>query len=492
MVRRDRKLILVLLFSFLIAYSFYHDGLQYIKEIPKGSNGYISDEVWYVSASRNLLREVFHVQPLCAKCNATIVFKNTTVMTDFVLKLSKYKLKYLGSYTKFPGIYVASERERLLNLTHEKGVTLVQLGWMYPDKEGIYKYLNLEHPPVAKYFIMSSIYINDKPPSWRLPGLVLSSIALYVAIVAIYIASKSLILTFASGVLLYYDIPYRVMSLVAMLDIYAAAFSLIAFAILINNRRKSGTLLWGIASASKYTAVPYLLPIAYIYWRESKAIIPSILIPALTFVIVLTLTSLPIIVGLGPVRWLNELLGGIKWFLTSRPAGPPPASPLDWILGKQPSPLLIKPDLYVRTNPSVMQLAIISFFLLFPLRKERKYFVSWMASFFLVSSLLGFTLVYIAGNKTLYTFYAPVFTVFADIGTAGVILLLTALEDLGDSIAWWWRTIKRAWRIGWGEEVIYCKVVPRGERNEEEGNPRHSRESGSANTEKGSHKESSY
>ncbi len=490
MVTIDKRLVIVLLFSFILSFNFYQSGLKYIKEIPKGSNGYISDEVWYVSASRNILREVFHLQPLCSKCNATLVFKNTSAMTDFVLRISRYRLKFLGSYTKFPGIYVSASRERLLNLTTIKNVTLVQLGWMYPDKEGIYKYLNLEHPPIGKYFILTSIYFNDKPPSWRLPGLTLASVALFITTIAIYLVSRSLILTFASGILLYYDIPYRVMSLVAMLDIYASVFSLIAFSLLINRRRRLGTIIWGIAAASKYTAVPYILPLAYLYWKERKAIIPSFLIPAMVFVVILTLSSLPLIIGLGPIRWINELLGGIKWFLTSRPAGPPPASPLDWILGKQPSPLLINPDMYVRTNPSVMQLGIISFFLLYPLRKERKYLVGWIASLFLVSSLLGFMFVYLAGNKTLYTFYAPVFSVFADIATAGVVLLLTSLEDLGESISWWWSAVKKAWRVGWGEEIIYCRVVPKDERNEEKRITRHSRESGSPNTEEGSYKES--
>jgi len=455
------KLIVILAFSSIFAYNVYLFDIKFVNE-PPFKYHYISDEVWYVSASRNLLREVFHIYP--PSTNATVQAKDVVALSKFIsLYSSKFGIVSSEPYSKIENAaYVIGNNtegiKELLKEYKKYNLTLVQPGWKYPDQKGILKYLNLEHPPLAKYFIMNQIRIKDVPPNWRVPGIELGALVTFVLPVALFLYTRSLLLSFTSLLLLYFDEAFRVMSMVAMLDGYAGSFSALSLAALIFSPAL-GTLFYALASTSKYTALFYFIPIAYVYWFEKrKSPLGSLMRPLLAFAIALIALSLPIILGLGFDTWLSKLLWGIKWFLMSRPSGPPPASPLDWVLGRQPSPLYVNPSLYVYTNPTIIQLALMAFFLLFPLRRERAYRPSWLASLYLVSALLGLSLVYVAGNKTLYTFYVSVFTPMADVASAGIVLLLANWDDANETVEWWWRAAKRALRWLLGKERLVCRL----------------------------------
>ncbi len=456
------KLLLILFFSSIFSYSFY---LTDYKVLNSSSikDTYISDETWYVSASRNLLREAFHAFPRSP--NATLQFKSVVDLAKFNgLYSSNFSFVKIEPYVKIKNAEYAIGRNvtKVFELIKEKdkyNLTIVQPGWKYPDKEGILNYLNLEHPPVGKYFIMYQILKKDVPMNWRIPSMLLGSLVILVLPVAILLSTESFWLSFLTLLLLYFDEPLRVMSMVAMLDIYAASFSAMSFAALLFEPY-SATLLYAIASSSKYTAFFYFLPIAYVFWLEKrKSPLGSFLRPLITFVLILTLTSLPIIMGLGFQKWLKNLIGGIEWFLVSRPSGPPPSTPWDWIMGTGKVPLSVKPTLEVYTNPTIMQLAIIAFFLLLPLRKRKLYRAPWLASLYLVSALLGFQLVYWAGNHTLYAFYTVVFTPFADVAAAGLAISLMNYSHISEALQWWWNVIKTTWQWLWGKKRLECKLV---------------------------------
>ena len=453
------KSIVVISLSFILALNFYLFAIDFVNKPPFKYN-YISDEVWYVSASRNLLREVFHAYPNSS--NATIQAKDIVSLTKFIsLYSSKYGIESSEPYTKVKNAayLIGNSTEgikRLIKDAKKYNITLVQPGWKYPDQEGILKYLNLEHPPLGKYLIAYQILKDDVPPNWRVPGIILGTIAFFVLPVALYFYTNSLLLSLGTLLLLHFDEAFRVMSMVAMLDGYAASFSVLSLAALPFSPGLA-TLFYALASTSKYTALFYIVPIAYAY-RKRRSPLGSVLVPALAFLIALVALSAPIILSLGFNEWLSRLLWGVKWFLTSRPSGPPPASPLDWILGTQPSPLYINPSLYVYTNPTIMQLALLAFFVLFPLRNKRTYRPAWLSSLYLVSALLGFTLVYLAGNKTLYTFYVAVFTPMADVAAAGVATLLADWPSAADALDWWARAARAAWAWLTGRASLKCKL----------------------------------
>jgi predicted membrane-bound dolichyl-phosphate-mannose-protein mannosyltransferase len=458
------EIIFVILFSIYMGVNFGITQYNYATTPPVKYN-YIGDEVWYVSAARNILREVLHTYPSCSStCNATIQFKDAPSMVIFLTKYaSNFSLNVLYHYNKVKfAAYFKGPKEDIFKLMKEKekyNITLVQPGWRYPEQQGILKYLNLEHPPLGKYFIGITMLYKDVPYEWRIPGIVLGSLVIALVPIAIYLYSRSLALWIASLLLLFYDEPLRTMSMVAMLDVYAGALSALSLAALPFSPW-GATAVLALAISSKYTAAFYLIPLAFLFWRrKSYGPLKALIIPSIVALLVFLALSMPLIVTLGPMKWLTKVLGGLEWFTVSRPSGPPPASPWDWIRGRVPSPLYIDPAVYVITSSSIMQTAMIAFFLLFPLRKRRKYWIAWMASFFLVSSLAGFEVLYIKGNRTLYTFYTVVFTPMADIATAGIIALLTNFDDLGESLSWWRRTLSEVSKWLWGEKKLRCELV---------------------------------
>ncbi|NPA84804.1 MAG: hypothetical protein GXO07_02215 [Crenarchaeota archaeon] len=455
------KAVLIAVLAASLSLSALNFGMQFINSYPFKYN-YISDEVWYVSASRNLLREVFGAYP--PSPNATVQAKDVVALSKFISLYSyQYGIVTSEPYTKIENAaYVVGNStegiKRLVEEGEKYNLTLVQPGWKYPDQKDILKYLNLEHPPLAKYFIMNQMLQKDVPPSWRVPGVVLGALVIFALPLALYLYSRSLLLAATSLLLLYFDEAFRVMSMVAMLDGYAGSFSALSLGALLFSPAL-GALFYALASTSKYTAFFYFIPIAYVYWFEKgKSPLGSLARPLAAFVAALLLTSLPIILGLGFEEWLGKLLWGLKWFLMSRPSGPPPASPLDWVLGTQPSPLYVDPALYVYTNPQIMMLGLMAFALLFPVRKERPYRASWLASLYLVSALLGLSLVYVAGNKTLYTFYVSVFTPMADVAAAGFAVLLANWEKADEVLGWWWRALRTFVRWALGKERLKCRM----------------------------------
>ena len=466
------KLAVVLAMTLIASYNFIVFELTYSKKPPIAYT-YVGDEVWYVSASRNILREVFHLFPPCSiQCNATVQFADKGSELRFLLKtVPKLKLSVLYNYTKVKNaLYIEGPKgsiEKLIKNKELYNITVVQPGWKYPEQQGILKYLNLEHPPLGKYFIGLAILEKDVPWMWRRPGIILSTVAFFTLTLASYLATGSLIMWITTLMLLYFDIPLRVMSMVAMLDIYSASFSMLAISALPFSVPLS-VVMWSLATSSKYTAAFYLIPLAYVFWKRGDGILEALLKPATVALATFLLLSLPLILHLGPFKWLDEVIRGLTWFTVSRPAGPPVSGPWEWMMGKGVSPLYINPALYVTTNAFVMLTGIASFFLLYPLKEKRPYKLSWIAAFFLISSLLGFQLLYLKGNRTLYAFYTVVFTPMADVAAAGIVALLSNLDDLGDSINWWMSVAVEVAKWLWGTKRLKCELVSLENENTEE------------------------
>ncbi|ALU12194.1 hypothetical protein EYM_01265 [Ignicoccus islandicus DSM 13165] len=457
------KLLFVVLISLALTLNFFYEEYQFAQMEPV-SHEYIGDEVWYTSAARNILREVFNLYPPCVSgCNATLQFNSALNLSYFLLNYAgNYSVDVLYHYQKVENaIYVSipkDELKEIMKKRDELNLTIVQPGWKYPEQKGILRYLNLEHPPLGKYFIASAMLKEDVPWMWRVPGIALASIALFSVLLGSYLATRSLWLWVAIALLIYHDVAFRTMSMVAMLDIYSAVFSMISLALL-PFKVELAIIAFALAVSSKYTAAFYALPIAYLLLKKGKSPLASVALPALAALIAFALLSMPLAIKLGVTKWITEVLNGLSWFTVSRPSGPPPASPLDWIEGRVPSPLYIDPAVYSVTNAAIMKTALLSFLILYPLKDRRRYSLPWYASFFLVSSLLGFELLYLKGNKTLYTFYTVVFTPMADIGAAGIVALLTNFDDVAYSLEWWRRAVSLGWALIKGEKRLKCEVI---------------------------------
>src|ERR1700709_2503077 len=105
--------------------------------------------------------------------------------------------------------------------------------------------LNPMHPPLAKQLIALSIRtFGDVPLGWRYPGVLFGALA----IVAMYLCGLALFAgqgpAIATGLLAFFNQMLFVQSRIAMLDIFALAFGLLAAAAFIHGFGKSRPHLW--------------------------------------------------------------------------------------------------------------------------------------------------------------------------------------------------------------------------------------------------------
>jgi predicted membrane-bound dolichyl-phosphate-mannose-protein mannosyltransferase len=104
------------------------------------------------------------------------------------------------------------------------------------------------------------------------------------------------------------------------------------------------------------------------------------------------------------LRWLNEIIGALKWHTTSRPPGPPTSTPWGWFINENPFYFHFNPTYSASVNIILYLAAIV--FLIFT-----AYLTIYRSKDFAAPSLwflgifLGFILIYILGNRTLYSFY---------------------------------------------------------------------------------------
>jgi len=124
--------------------------------------------------------------------------------------------------------------------------------------------LNPMHPPLAKQLIALSIRsFGDVPLGWRYPGVLFGALA----IVAIYLCGLTLFAAqgpaVASALLAFFNQMVFVQSRIAMLDIFALAFGLLAAASFMHGFRKPRPQLWfgltglscGLAIACKWSGL---------------------------------------------------------------------------------------------------------------------------------------------------------------------------------------------------------------------------------------------
>jgi len=341
-----------------------------------GDNGYISDEVWYVSASRNLL-QIFGLKPhssyitVPTRCNVTNALYTYSSIDAVLAKLPSN----------------CSGR----------------IGYTYPDKPGILDYLNLEHPPLGKYIIASALLVCDWPICWRLPSV----LAGFITLVLVFLALKPLAGPWWASLavfLMAWDRTFTALSGVAMLDVFLAAFTTAAIYTYLRGRLVETLALIGMAGSIKYSGFfPLMGLVAYYTLRRNLGRVLAVLVVPLA---VGAITWAPLAFYLGLGRVLGEVSSAISWHLTSRPAGPISSTPLDWLLMRNSFVLHLSPDVVASGTPAYLASLIIGPYAYLRSRDEvLLVFLTWG-----ISTFAGYCLVYAMGNRTLYSFYTAHFS----------------------------------------------------------------------------------
>jgi len=435
LIKRFRKLLPIILLVIILVYSGYElyrlaDRFTE-KELERHGKGYVSDEVWYVSSARNILLKTFHVEPRNPLNYSATIILNRTPSRGYVNSLaSRCGVEVVDwGYSKLRNAFYVetSSRDSLdqfINLVDEKyGVKAVVPGWRLPDHDNIQEYLNTEHPPLGKYFIALSIYLfGDYPTYWRYPSIVCGVLLLLLIYMITFRVTGNPWISLATTLIASLDQLYRVMSSIAMLDIYVALFTALSAYLLVSRRLYLSIIAAAVASTFKFSGLFIVIPIAIVYLRRiarEKGASPRILLENLFYIalIVILVTTLvqiivatPLIMSIGFKSWAQATISSFKWHTSIKCIGsgcPVSAAPWDWMLGVHGFAVYyftLKDKAVAIGNPITWPIALGLTILFLPAYKVSRR--SGWPILFLYGLLAGYVLLWIVGGRTQYSFYA--------------------------------------------------------------------------------------
>lgn len=332
---------------------------------------------------------------------------------------------YNNSYISDEIYYVDSARRILVNVFGYKGQLYPYSGETQPN------YYNFEHPPLAKYIIaLSMATLGDKPINWRIPSIILASLIPLIIYLGLSIGKgiKWIFLGALAALIASSDKILIVMGSVALLDIYAAFFLTIAIVFAYRKNLLLSAVFIGLASASKETGlfgVLALMILSFSLYGKKFLAIKKIAEIILIVIAVVLISYIPLFYHFGVLNIIQQTIGGYKWDLQSRPPGPPTSTPSGWLFNVDPFILSYSPLLEAETTPIIEVPAMVSAVSIFIscILYKRKYCYNAGVVFY-ISIFLGFWIVYLVGNHTLYSFYSVILTPAAAIALVEAINII--------------------------------------------------------------------
>ncbi len=389
------------------------------------AKGYVSDEVWYVNAARNILRNIFGCMPQMERVRATLIYAQKEDIQKAKLMASTYNISIIyDSFTKINALYVeAVNYSSIESFATLSGAVDVVFGWILGDSADINKYMNYEHPPLAKYLIALAMAVfGDRPLFWRIPSIIMGAITTLMTYFVAYTISKSKEVSLIASAFVAVDPMTRYLSSIAILDIYVAAFTLISLYLALRGRLKEALLVLGLTSTFKFTALLTFIPLLFIYIknfikRSTRfldvlfASLEYLSLAILSFVFFQILLSAPIIVKMGIDIWFSEsILKAFSWHLSVKCVGagcPIASAPWDWFFGLNSFPLYIDSHGKALYAAGFIPAYIASFILLFFTLPYRKYdTISRDAWYIILGLFTAYSILWLAGSRTQYSFYA--------------------------------------------------------------------------------------
>jgi len=226
-----------------------------------------------------------------------------------------------------------------------------------------------------------------------------------------------------SPIILYFDSSLRTVGVLAMLDPYVALFTIVGVYFFVKNSSRLNDLVkkfsWILAGLSKFSGL-FIVPAdiidkvvfgSYSLKDRFKVLLRELFIYVILFTILLIVFSLPLITYFGFNEWFRQsIIDAFKWHTRTKHAltsGPPTTSPIDWLFGWNAFPLWYDPQIgrYVKCVglPPIYLASFILNLLFAPiilkLEKPRKMWLSFYSIWFM------YMVLYIIGNRSLYSFY---------------------------------------------------------------------------------------
>ncbi len=371
-----RKHLSIIVLLALIVYTLY-TGINAINK----SNTYVSDEIYYVTAAKNIGIKIFGI-----------------------------------NVTKTP----------------------------YPVYEGLNlkENLNLEHPPLAKYLIfISMLLLSDTYFSWRIPGVILHALIILLVFLSVRKLSDDASAIISSFIVAF-DPILRNLSYIAMLDIYVAFFLTASFTALVYKRKTLAFTLFGLALASKYTALfalPAFLIILRSYCSEKTW---KILLYVLLAGLVYAATWIPFIIYFasekggalyyGFQRVYEEHVSAMKWHLSSKGGHGYSSPPWGWLFNLKVWPIYGGMSVHSNVYMNVVFAILPLIYSLFSREIDYKRFLPY---YWFLSAISGFILIYVLGSTTQFIFYAATYEPSIAIGVGT--MLLPSVDGLSEKINKW-------------------------------------------------------
>ncbi|ASJ01044.1 dolichyl-phosphate-mannose--protein mannosyltransferase [Thermococcus gorgonarius] len=227
---------------------------------------YVGDEVWYVSASRNVLHRLgFQLHYIHNGYEGVnVIFKDDEAKLRYRDVVEGAMLRFKGNlsarvnYQKFPAVYVEIPQNNLDDFLAylEKKIPqddfYVVTGFRYPDAERIQNYLNTEHPFLGKDFIMLAMILGgDRPLVWRIPGIILYGLLQLLVLLTAYRITRSYIASLIALFFAAVDPLLQATAVTAMLDIYVAFFVALFVFLFVYSRDMGAGFSAGLAGATK-------------------------------------------------------------------------------------------------------------------------------------------------------------------------------------------------------------------------------------------------
>lgn len=403
----------------------------YENEVDRGGRGYVTDEVWYVSAARNILVKLLGIQPKQVEAYGVTIIFASKPSSYYTIKMiaEELDLSLKMDYTKLPAIYVSGQKDEVLEFVNiiktNYNVSDVVPGWQLPDNEGVNNYINWEHPPLGKYMIaLSMVMAGDLPVYWRLPTIISGILTSVLVFLALKYICKSEIIALAGSLVFIADTMSRSIFSIAILDGYVAFFTALGFYLIQRERYREALIVGVIAGLFKATGlfitVPILILMSRRYTKFTNGnlldfiyyLITHGLLTGILYIALLMIVSFPIMNFMGFSNWLKyALLGSIEWHLSAKcttQGCPISSAPWDWFMGYNSFPLYIYPDGKTLSAEGFYPLWFTSLVLaiLFIPIIYRGYREHSRIILYFIGVLSGYVGLWFLGSRTQYSFYA--------------------------------------------------------------------------------------
>jgi dolichyl-phosphate-mannose--protein O-mannosyl transferase len=243
--------------------------------------------------------------------------------------------------------------------------------WTTPPKDVAYEWT---HPPVAKYGMeIGMLLFGENSFGWRVGSAtfgVLSILGLYYLVLSL---TKDKYTALIAAFLVSIEGLHISQSRIGMNDIYMLCFFIWSLYLAVKSRWKLASILYGLALASKWSALYGIVPLIFIYLHENKLSFSSIvqvfrLLLITTSVYILTFAPF-ILAGHTWAQWW-ELHRQMWYYHTHLVATHGyQSTPLQWIFDLRPVWYYVKygettiSNIYVLGNPLILWLGLVALFI---------------------------------------------------------------------------------------------------------------------------------